>query len=331
MQILVLNEADMRAVFSMEQAIAADKEALAAYAKGECNIPLRTNLDVPEHNGQSLYMQGYVPSAQALGVKLVSVFPHNSEIGKNVVPATMVLLDASTGEVCALLDGTWLTRQRTGAMAGAASDILARKDSKIFALFGTGGQAATQLEAILTVRPIKEVRVFDLNKERAQAFADEMQKTLGERFQCTIKLANTAEEAVQDADIITSVTTAPCKTFDGTLVKAGAHVNGVGSYTPQMAEIDEYLVTHAEKVFVDTVDAITEAGNFQQPIKAGHYSADRVNGDLGSVINGTVVGRSNESERTLFITTGNAVLDLVSAKRIYDAAKAQGKGTILEI
>ena len=167
MEIRILAQDDIKEVMPMKEAIEADKEALKMYSEGSANIPLRANLDVPEHEGQSLYMYGYAPKANALGVKIVSVYPKNIEKGLNSVPATMVNLDAETGQVSTLMDGTYLTRLRTGAIAGAATDVLARKDSKIFALFGTGGQAETQLEAVLNVREIELVKVFDISKERA--------------------------------------------------------------------------------------------------------------------------------------------------------------------
>ena len=156
MKITILNESDMRNVFTMSDAIKADKDALELYSLGKSVVPLRINIDVPEYSGQSLYMAGYAPDAGALGVKIVSVYPKNIEKGLTSVPATMVLVNQETGEVCAMLDGTYLTRIRTGAVSGAATDILARKNSRSFALFGTGGQAATQLEAYL--RPVLRLK-----------------------------------------------------------------------------------------------------------------------------------------------------------------------------
>lgn len=134
MKIIVLREEDMNQVFTMKDAIQADKEALALYSKNEAVIPLRINIDVPKEEGQSLYMPGYAPGASALGIKIISVYPKNLDRGLPSVPATMVLINEKTGEVCAIMDGTHLTRIRTGAVSGAATELLARKDAKIFAL-----------------------------------------------------------------------------------------------------------------------------------------------------------------------------------------------------
>lgn len=331
MKITVLKDSDMKQVFTMKDAIQADKDALEIYSKGNSDVPLRVNLDIKEHEGQSLYMPGYAGEANALGVKIVSVYPKNIEKGLNSVPATMVLVNNETGEVSSIMDGTYLTRIRTGAVAGAATDILAREDSHVFALFGTGGQAESQLEAVLCVRPIKEVRVFDISLERASAFAKKMQAQFGELYHVNIIAAKTPEEAILDADIITSVTTSRKPTFPAKLVKAGVHINGVGAYTPEMQELDEDLIVHTKKVYVDTRDgALNESGNFLIPIKKGIYSKERVAGELGEIIAGTIKGRENSEERTVFVTTGSGVLDIVTAQRIYEHAIKKGIGTQIE-
>lgn len=331
MKIVVLKQDDMKNVFSMKDAIQADKDALKLYSLGKSVVPLRTNINVPEFEGQSLYMPGYVADANALGVKIVSVYPKNIEKGLTGVPATMMLVNRETGEVCAMMDGTYLTRIRTGAVSGAATDVLAKRDSKIFALFGTGGQAETQLEAVLTVRPIEQVRVFDISFERAVNFAKKMTDALGAESGVKIIPAKSSDEAVEGADIITSVTTSKTPTFNGRLIKKGAHINGVGAYTPEMQELDEYIVTNAEKVYVDTRDgALNEAGDLIIPIRKGIYAEGCLTGELGEVLANKVPGRERDDEITLFKTTGSAVLDVVTAQRIYECALKQNIGAIIE-
>ena len=331
MKITVLNARQMSEVFSMKDAIQADKDALQLYSEGKSNIPLRANLDIQKYNGQTLYMYGYAEPAKASGVKIVSVYPDNIEKGLTSVPATMILVNCETGEVNCMMDGTHLTRIRTGAVAGAATDILARKDSKVFALFGTGGQAESQLEAVLNVRHIELVKVFDINKERAQTFAEKMTQKFGAKFSVKIVSASSASDAVQDADVITTVTTASEPVFDGSLVKKGVHINAVGSYTPSMSEIDEKIIVGASKVYVDTNDAVKESGDLIKPIQKGIFSADKITGELGSVLSRKIPGRTSEDEMTFFETTGSAVLDLVTAQRIYEKALQAKIGSVIEI
>lgn len=321
MEILVLKKEDIKNVFSMEEAIEAVKDALKLYSEGESDIPLRINIDVEKEEGQSLYMPGFVDGVNALGVKLVSVYPGNKKKGLDSISSMMILENHETGEVSSIIDGNYLTKLRTGAVSGAATDLLAREDATIFALIGTGGQARTQLEAILNVRDIKEVRVSGRDKEKAQKFVDEMMEEFGEKFNCKIFVAKDADEAVKDADIITTVTTAPKPTFDGKLVKKGAHINGVGSYTPSMQELDPYILEVSEKIYLDTRDGVlNESGDFIVPIEDGSFSEDKITGELGQAVMGKTPLRESEDEITLFKTVGSGVLDLVTAKRIYDKA-----------
>lgn len=331
MDIIVLKEKDIKNIFNMKDAIKAVKDALELYSKGDSNIPLRINIDIPKEKGQSLYMPGYVEEADALGVKIVSMYPENPEKGLEAIYSTMVLKDSETGEICSIMDGNYLTQLRTGAVSGAATDLLAREDSSIFALIGTGGQAKSQLEAILNVRNIKEVRVYGRNKEKAEQFAKKMKEDLGQEFDFNIVATDSSKEAIENADIITCVTTAKNPVFDGKFVKKGAHINGVGSYTPQMQELDPYILTHAGKVYVDTRDGVlNESGDFIIPIKEGKFSEEDITGELGELILGKTKTRENEEEITIFKTVGSGVLDVVTAKRIYDKAVEENIGQIIQ-
>jgi ornithine cyclodeaminase len=315
----------------MSDIIEADKEALSIYSSHKSNIPLRSNLDIPEYKGQCLFMNGYAAPAKALGVKIVSVYPENINKNLTSVPATMVLVDAETGVVNSLIDGTYLTRLRTGAISGLATDILSRKDSKILALFGTGGQAVTQLEAVLTVRKIEEVRVFDIFQDRAKEFAKKMSEKFSKKFNVKIIAAESSDKAIENADIITTVTTSKKPVFDANKVKKNVHINGVGSYTPDMQEIPEDILVKANKIYVDTRDgAINESGDLITPIKKGLIKKEKINGELGEVINGQIKGRENDDEMTFFKTTGSAVLDLVAAQKIYEMAKAKNVGQMVD-
>ena len=326
--ILILKESDISSIITMSDIIEADKQALSIYSSKQSNIPLRSNLNIPEYKGQCLFMNGYAAPAKALGVKIVSVYPENINKNLTSVPATMVLVDAETGMVNSLLDGTYLTRLRTGAISGLATDILSRKDSKIFALFGTGGQAVTQLEAVLTVRKIEEVRVFDVFSERAVEFAKKMSDKFSKKFNnVKIYAVKTSDEAVENADIITTVTTSKKPVFNADKVKANVHINGVGSYTPEMIEIPGEILVKANKIYVDTIDgAVNESGDLITPISKGLIKKEKINGELGEVINGKIKGRENDNEMTFFKTTGSAVLDLVAAQKIYEIAKEKGIG-----
>lgn len=324
---LFLKKEDIIKSFSMGEAIDADKKALSLYSAGKASVPLRTTIDVPKSNGQSLYMPAYVEGGEgALGVKIVSVYPENIKKNLPSVPATMIVLDPETGMVSACLDGTYLTQLRTGAVQGAATELLAREDAKIGALIGTGGQAQSQLEAMLTVRKLEEVRIFDIDFDRASQFAEEMMQ----QFSVTMRPTKTSQECVEGADIITSVTTSKRATFSAEWVKKGAHINGVGAYTPEMCEIPREIIKAADVVIFDTMDGVLkEAGDFISPLQDGYIQRDSYHGELGQLINEELIGRTSGEQITIFKTVGSAVLDVVVATEIVNKAKENNLGKLI--
>lgn len=327
MKILVINKDEISWVITMTEAIEAAREALRIYSTGETDIPLRSTVAVEKWKGQALFMPGYAQDSDALGMKIVSVYPGNPAKGIPGVPSTMILLDSETGQVNALLDGTSLTQLRTGAMAGVATELLAKPLARKFVLIGTGGQAKSQLEAVLCVRPIEEVWITSQNPEHARSFLDSLPDYPGVRFY----LAQDPAEAIRSADIITTVTTSLDPVFSGADIGPGTHLNAMGSYTPQMSEIPELVLEKAAKIYVDTLDAFTESGDFQKPLARGTFDPDRLTGELGRLIAGEIPGRTDEAEITFFESTGNAILDLVTAKKIYEKAVALGMGTWIEL
>ena len=154
---LLLSRQDIKKVFSILDAVEADKEAFTLVADGKCDMPLRTNIPAPKYDGCFLFMPAYAEELNTAALKTVNIFPHNIDNGLPSSPAQVLLIDGKTGIVTAILDGTYVTQLRTGASSGAAFDVLAKKNCRIGALIGTGGQAATQLEAMIAVRKLEEV------------------------------------------------------------------------------------------------------------------------------------------------------------------------------
>ncbi|EJP6470852.1 MULTISPECIES: ornithine cyclodeaminase family protein [unclassified Clostridium] len=328
---LILTAEDIKRVFTMKDAIEADKEAFKLYSNNKAEVPLRTNISIPKYKGSSLFMPAYIEELDTAGIKIVSVFPENVRLGKPAVPAQMILLNGKTGEVSAIMDGTYLTQLRTGASAGAATDILAKKDAKIGALIGTGGQALCQLEALLAARNLEKVKVYSRNLEKVKAFVEEAKKSLS-KYDTEILGANSSDEAIKDADVITVVTTATSPVFDGRNVKEGTHINGVGSYMKHMQELDEYIIARADKIYLDSKEAVlSEAGDFIIPLEKGIIKEDKITGELGQVVSQTIDGRKTEKEITLFKSVGIAVQDVVTAYKIYEKALQNKVGKEVEI
>ena len=324
---LLLSRNDIQKVFTMKDAIEADKLAFQLVVEGKCDAPLRTNIQAPKYDGCLLFMPAYAESMDAASLKIINIFPHNIDHGLPSSPAQVLLIDGKTGLVSSVMDGTYVTQLRTGAASGAAFDILAKKDCHVGALIGTGGQAATQLEAMLVARDLKEVRVFDLNYERTSAFAEEMQQRLSSYGTSIIAVKN-SDEAIDNADLIITVTPSSTPVFDGTKVKNGATISCVGAYQHHMQELDPRALIRASKIYFDSEDAVlSESGDILLPLEQGIISKEDFTGDLGDVILGKLTGRENDDEIIIFETVGVATQDLVTAKWIYDRAQAAGVGT----
>ena len=324
---LLLSREDIKKVFTIKDAIEADKKAFRYVVEGKCEIPLRTNIQAPKYDGCFLFMPAYLEEMDTASLKIINIFPHNIDNGIPSSPAQVLLIDGKTGLVTAVLDGTYVTQLRTGAASGAAFDVLAKKDCRIGALIGTGGQAPTQLEAMLAARTLQEVRVYDMNPERTKAFAETMQEELKD-YEARIIAAASSDEAIDDADLIITVTPSSKPVFDGTKVKAGATISCVGAYQHHMQEMDPAILPRASKIYFDSREAVlSESGDILIPLEEGIITEKDFTGDLGDVLLGKVVGRENDDEIIVFETVGVAAQDLVAAKEIYEKAVKAGGGT----
>ena len=323
---LLLSREDIKKVFTIKDAIEADKKAFRYVVEGKCEIPLRTNIQAPKYDGCFLFMPAYLEEMDTASLKIINIFPHNIDNGIPSSPAQVLLIDGKTGLVTAVLDGTYVTQLRTGAASGAAFDVLAKKDCRIGALIGTGGQAPTQLEAMLAARTLQEVRVYDMNPERTKAFAETMQEELKD-YGARIVPAASSDEAIDDADLIITVTPSSKPVFDGTKVKAGATISCVGAYQHHMQEMDPAILPRASKIYFDSREAVlSESGDILIPLEEGIITEKDFTGDLGDVLLGKVVVRENDDEIIVFETVGVAAQDLVAAKEIYEKAVKAGVG-----
>lgn len=323
---LLLSREDIKKVFTIKDAIEADKKAFQYVVEGKCEIPLRTNIQAPKYDGCFLFMPAYLEEMDTASLKIINIFPRNIDNGIPSSPAQVLLIDGKTGLVTAVLDGTYVTQLRTGAASGAAFDVLAKKDCRIGALIGTGGQAPTQLEAMLAARTLQEVRVYDMNPERTKVFAETMQEELKD-YEARIIAAASSDEAIDEADLIITVTPSSKPVFDGTKVKAGATISCVGAYQHHMQEMDPAILPRASKIYFDSREAVlSESGDILIPLEEGIITEEDFTGDLGDVLLGKVVGRENDDEIIVFETVGVAAQDLVAAKEIYEKAIKAGVG-----
>ena len=304
---IVLKAEDVRTALPMAECIAAMKRAFASFLDGRAQVPLRAKVVVPAYEGESLFMPAFVDddTGAALAVKTVSVFPRNAQHGLPTLHAAVLVLEASTGRPTALLEGGTLTAIRTGAASGAATDLLARPDSLVAAIFGAGVQARTQLEAICTVRAIQTVWIYDPLPARVEAFITEMAGT--GPIPRDLRAAANPQQAVAEADVICTATTSFTPVFADADLKPGVHINGIGSYTPEMQEVPAETVARA-LVVVDSRDAaLADAGDLIQPLQRGIIHEAHIHAELGELVLVCKQGRTQSEQVTFFKAVGVAV------------------------
>ena len=327
---LILNADEVRQALPMAQAIAAMKEAYASLSDGTAVVPLRTRLPISNHEALSLFMPAYVKmnSGEALAVKIVSLFPNNPSRGLAYIQAAVVVLESDTGRAVALLEGSTLTAIRTGAGSGAAIDLLARKDSKVVAIFGAGPQGRTELQAACTVRDIETAFIYNPTREKAENFAQQMagQKNIPK----DIRVAATPQEAVEHADIICTATGSKQALFEDKDVKSGTHISAIGAYTPEMQEIPVECVARSRIVVDSYATVMEEAGDIVKAIQAGAIRESSIHAELGEIVLGQKPGRESDSEITFFKSVGNAVQDAVAAQLALKNAHEMNLGTEVE-
>jgi alanine dehydrogenase len=330
MKIKVLGQKEIKRAVTMVEAIESTKQAFISLARGEAILPLRTQISVKRQEGTALFMPAYLPGVESLGAKIVSVYPYNAAKGLSTIFAIVILCDAETGQPATIMDGTYLTALRTGAVSGVATDLLARKDAKKAAIIGAGIQGRTQLEAVCCVRKIESIMVYDRSDAASQTFRKEMQSR-GKPFPTDIRVAGSAKEAIFEADIVCTATTSFVPVFDDAHLKSGVHINGVGSYTPQMQEIPEATVLRA-RVVVDSLSAsLEEAGDLIIPLKKGALRKSHILGELGQLASGSFTGRKSAEDITFFKSVGIAIQDLAVAELALRRAKSLHLGTEIDL
>ncbi len=326
----ILSRADVQRALTMKHAIAIVRDAFAQLSAGQATVPLRVPVPIQKHDGVTLFMPAHLHTSDALAVKIVSVHNNNPQRGLPLIHAVVAVIDAATGQPLALMEGGYLTALRTGAVSGVATDVLARSDAKVAAIFGAGVQGRTQLLAVGAVRNLQRVYVFDSLRENAEKFARELRGQVG--VPDDVRVVSTTAEAVREADIICTATTSRTPVYDGNLVMPGAHVNGIGSFTPEMQENGEALIRRADKIVVDTYSgALAEAGDLIIPIRKGIIQESSIYAELGEITSGLKPGRERDSEITFFKSVGSAVQDASVAQAVLQRAEAQGLGTVVEL
>jgi ornithine cyclodeaminase len=265
--------------------------------------------------------------ASALGIKVITVFPGNLGTPFDSHQGAVLLFEGEHGRLLAIMDATEITAVRTAAVSGVATRLLARTDAEDLAILGSGTQARTHLDAMLVARPIRRVRVWSRTRDRAEDFARRESARLG----ILVETAASAQEAVDHADVICTVTSSRQPVLFGEWLSPGAHVNAIGAVGAANRELDTDAVARS-RLYVDRREStVNEAGEFVQARDEGAIGDDHIVGEIGEVLAGTVPGRRTDEEITVFRGVGLAVEDLAAARLIYAKAVEAGAGVRVEL
>ncbi len=327
---LLLNEEDVRGCLDMASLIPLMRDTLVRFSSGQCVQPVRPSVHVKTAAAEGFYavMPAHIREpdghgAGALGIKSVSFFPDNDARGMPTHLASILYLDAATGDMLAMMDGRLITEMRTAAVSAVSVDLLARPEAHTLALLGSGVQARSHLEAIALVRPLKHVRVWSRTADHAIQFAHKASETLVE---CPVSAVANVADAVRGADIVVTVSSATEPILAGRLLEPGMHLAVVGSSVGFMREVDAEAVLRSRVVVDSRAAAPVEAGDLVLAVKEGRVGWDHVLGELGEVAAGKF-RRESAAEITLFKSLGLAVEDVAAARRVYERAAAKGYGT----
>jgi ornithine cyclodeaminase len=326
----LLTRSDIQRAISMRDTITILNRAFAALSTGRAIVPPRSALPQDKHDGVTLVMPAYLLDAEALAVKIVAVHKHNPTRCLPLIHALVVLLEATTGEPLAALEGGYLTALRTGAASGVATALLARQEAEVAAILGAGAQARTQLLAVAAVRAIKQCWIYARQPEHVQNFIAAMQPQCGADIE--LRAANSPAQAVREAQVICTATTSSTPVFNGADLQPGTHINAIGSFNPGMQEVDSLTLQRAAKIVIDEhVSAHAEAGDILTAVAQGALQWADIYGEIGEIAAGLKAGRETSDEITYFKSVGNAAQDAAVAQAIYQRAVAENLGVKFDL
>jgi ornithine cyclodeaminase/alanine dehydrogenase len=302
---LFLTDDDVRRLVTMKEAMATVEKAFGEYAKGHVLMPPRSTMMLEKHRGSISLMPSYLEETGVAATKIISIYPQNPAKGLPTSIAQIIVNDPETGRFIATIEASYLTALRTGAVTGVAAQYLARKDSRIAAIIGCGIQGQTQAWAVAESRPIETFRCYDLSRGRSQAFAEEMSR----RLKVEVLSAETAKEAVRDADIVVTSTTSKEPVIQRDWLWEGVHISAIGSFYPDHRELDTATVRDAKVVVDSRAASLAEAGDLIIPLKEGAITEEHIYAELGELVIGLKPSRTKEEELSLFKSVGLAIQD----------------------
>ena len=320
----IINE-EIISQIPIEKVIDSMEQAFLVQHRGAFDQPDRIQLP----HGDDVFLLMPCFAGKSFSTKLVTVYPHNAQYGKPATMACLVLNDMRTGEAKALLNGTYITGVRTGALGGLSCKYLAKSDAASLGVVGAGMQGMFQVLAASAVRPIRDVWVYDAFPAALNSYADRLH---AKRPDLNVHPVSSGAEAAAKGDIVITCSTTKDPVFpEDPSLFAGKHIVAIGSYQPHTRELSRPAAENAEGIWLDTMFAAEESGDLAIPLAEGWLKRDRLQPFCDVVAAGLDAAEPWRSRQTLFKSVGIGLFDLVAAEMIYDLAEKEGLGLEIDL
>ena len=324
-ELRVLTAPEIQRLLPMSECIDLMRQTMIAVSAGKAVLPLRSLMKMPGDIGVLGIMPGYLSTAEMYATKLISLIPRNAGTEHSSHIGMLVLFETEHGYPVGLLDGAEVTAIRTAAASGMATRLLARADASRLAILGTGEQARRHIEAMIEVRPISDIRIWGRAEAKALALAD----ACFDQYGVEARPCREVRDAVAGADIVCTVTHAAEPVLMGEWIGPGTHLNVVGSSVPTTAEIDGHLVAKS-RFFVDYREsALAQAGEYRRAIATGLIGPEHILGEIGTVAEGSLPGRTSDDDITLYKSLGIAAQDIAAGRFALDRAASDNLGQLV--
>lgn len=309
---LAISRQDVEHLLGYEETIQVIEDCFCELVAGQVSMPQRIMMPIPGKSGVLAAMPAFLARADALGIKVASVYQGNSARGLPVILGVILVLNSATGEPLAIMDATYVTAVRTAAASAVATKYLAREDAEVLGVLGSGVQAIAHVRALATIRRLSEIRIFSPNAARKSAA---IEAELGPR--AAVKIVGTPREAVANCDIVVLATSSPTPVIGGDWITPGTHLNAIGSHAPYVRELDLRTLQRSRVVCDSVAACLAEAGDFLIPNRSGEWDVSAIYGELGEIVTGKKQGREQNSTITLYKSVGLAVQDACVGALVY--------------
>ncbi len=322
----VLNASFITSRVSMPRAIELMEDAFRILSEKSAFIPARVVVTNPEDTLSVFFKPAFFTRFNRMSIKILSQIIANTNPDIPTIKGMVMLIDMTTGQVLSISDGQSITALRTGAASGIATSYLANPDASSVAVFGCGAQGRTQLEAVMAVRPITEVYLFDPGLNQAV----NLKNSIGLNGKVTCEI-NPPLDILKNVDVICTATPSKKPLFSLSHLKSGVHINAVGSYRPDMQEIDPEIFRNSLTYLDDAAACVNDSGDIIRPLESGIIREEDIIGELGELIAGSVTGRRSSGEITIFKTVGNAIQDFFIANEAYEMSLLLSSAQVINL